>query len=84
MPVKLESSSTKSIYVLDMKDGQIAEIVSWSSSYKHIGRIVQRYKNNLICIGLQNESGWTDVFFAELPKECRVRILEKGEKIVIQ
>lgn len=71
------------ISVLDMKDGDIAIIVDWSSR-DHLGKIVQRYKDNLITVGKHSGEGWSSFFLTtdESPKR-RVRILPKGTLLEI-
>ena len=51
--VKLNKEKGNVINVLDMQDGQIAEIV-FSTLNSHIGRIVQRCGYHLIAIGYKS------------------------------
>lgn len=84
MPVKLAQPKVLSVNVSNMKDGQIAEIVGAPALHQDkLGRIVQRYKDNLITVGQPSGFGWTD-FFERKEGRFEVRILEAGEKIVIQ
>lgn len=87
MSVRLvENPVNKLIPVQSMKDGDIAVITCWDSSV-YIGRVVQRYYNNLICVGSNSRNGWSDIFSSPVEKpsnQCRVRLLEKGETLIIE
>jgi hypothetical protein len=77
--VKLEKESgEKELLMRDLEDGQMAEVID-SERPEYYGRIVQRYKNICVSLGLPEGNSWTDVQFNTL----RVRLLEDGEKIVI-
>lgn len=65
-----------------MEDGDIAEIVKWGINHIQIGKIVQRYKNNLIVIGSHSGAGWSDIFKPGVClDDCIVRILPPGTQI---
>lgn len=82
MPVQLsETTIPVSIQASELKDGEIAVILS-SPHKNHIGGIVMRYKRDLISIGEECGKGWSQ-FFPTSSSEIRVRVLEKGEQIVI-
>ena len=59
----------------DLKDGQIAEVMSDS----YAGRIIQRYKDNAVTIGQSSGHGWSMIDKNTL----QVRILEDGELMEI-
>jgi hypothetical protein len=67
------------IHVNEMKDGDVAVIISWSS-HEYVGRVVQRYGNYLLVLGANSGLGWGETFSSPRPlrPECRVRILPKG------
>jgi hypothetical protein len=70
-----ENTTTKLIEMKDLKDGQIAIVVGPSYS----GRLVQRYKDYGVAIGMGAGNGWTDVDKNTL----LVRVLTTGELIEI-
>lgn len=84
MSVVLERGKGDSIHIDDMKDGDIAEIVTRMPSGEHVGKIVQRIYQNLIIIGESGMNGWTGFFVTRTPKNRFVRILKDGEKLVIK
>ncbi len=61
----------------DLRDGQIAIIIE---DCIYNGRIIQRFGDDLITIGLPSGSHWTNVEGVTL----EVRILEDGELIRIK
>ena len=76
----LEKEPIEGIPVSMMKDGVIGVIVAWGFA-EYIGRVVQRHGNTLISIGMESNCVWDDI--DSLSPDCRVRVLEKGEKLVI-
>lgn len=71
--------------VKEMKDGQIATIVSWERSGVYVGQVVQRFGNHLVTLGEPIQCAWEDLF---LHKDasfnlCFVEILPKGTKLEI-
>ena len=81
MAIKLlKEEPIEGIPVWEMKDGEIGVIVAWGYA-GYIGRVVQRCKSVLINIGMESNRVWDDI--DNLPPTCRVRVLEKGEKLVI-
>lgn len=87
MGVKLvKDSKYNTISVLDMSDGDIAEIISWTNK-QYVGTIVQRYINVLITVGSSSGKAWTGIFDIDknssAAADCRVRLLVPGEKIEI-
>ncbi len=75
----VEEEKLKGIWVSDMKDGDVGVIVDCKIDC-YVGRIVQRYINVLITIGTSN-GHWSHIF--DLPKNFRVRVLEKGETLIV-
>jgi hypothetical protein len=67
----------ETIAMNELKDGQIAVIVDNFADYK--GRVVQRYGNNAVALGMSSDNGWTVVEWNTL----KVRVLEEGETLVI-
>lgn len=65
----------------DMKDGDVAEILSWHSEDLRPGDVVQRYKDIIIPIG---EPAYTTLLAAPISAVCfsnKVKILSKGTLI---
>jgi len=76
--IKLNEEKVKTLLAKDLKDGQLAVIVEEYSNYK--GRIVQKYDNHLVSIGLPTGNGWhagADVVTLE------VRVLQDGETLTV-
>jgi hypothetical protein len=76
--IKLNEEKVKTLLAKDLKDGQLAVIVEDYSNYK--GRIVQKYGDDLVAIGLPTGNGWS----------CRadevtleVRVLQDGETLTV-
>ena len=83
MSVKLTNQVIEDISVFEMKDGQIAVITNWGYIPEYVGRIVQRYGNNLIAIGMECVKAWPGFFNEEPDSRFRVRLLQPGETITI-
>jgi hypothetical protein len=76
--LKLKNEApVKTIKMNELKDGQIAVIVEDFHNYK--GRIVQRYEDDAVTLGMPSGNGWTNVGEVTL----KVRVLEEGETLVI-
>ena len=74
----------KTIPASQMNDGDIGVITSWNA-LDYIGRIVQRYRDLLITVGSPSGNGWERYFRSNDTKpRCRVRLLEKGETLVVE
>lgn len=73
------------MWIAEMEDGDVAVIVDWPY-YEYMGRIVQRYGQHLVHIGSPLLPGWRSAFDSQrrslFHKGCRVRLLEKGEKLI--
>jgi hypothetical protein len=76
----LKEEPPQGIHVSEMKDGDVAVIVAWEPD-KYLGQVVQRYENALIRVGMEHRFGWGNINC--LSPACRVRVLEKGEKLVV-
>ena len=76
----LKEEPIEGILVSEMKDGDVGVIVVWEPT-EYIGRIVQRHEDELISIGKAYKYRWNAIY--RLPSACRVRVLKKGEKLVI-
>ena len=83
MSVKLQSKLDEQlISVYDLKDGQIAEIITWPFNYK--GRIVQRIGDDLITIGGGFGRGFVSFYTSmKITEPAQVRVLNEGETLVI-
>lgn len=57
-----DTGSGQPIDVVDMKDGDIAVIVKWSQTKSYLGRVVQRYGELLVSIGLSSGQCFPTVF----------------------
>ena len=75
----VKKEKLKGIWVGDMKDGDVGVIVAWPPMSCYLDKIVQRHKNKLINIG--NSDWWHSC--CVIPKNCRVRLLEKGETLIV-
>lgn len=85
MSVYLDTQRKTRIPVTDMRDGQIAIIVAHQTNPNYIGRVVQHYGDTLITIGGKKEYSWSNPFANKSVGEImRVRLLEKGEHIIIE
>lgn len=87
MSVQLEKQDDGSICVFDMKDGQIGVLTHILSGDDKIfgnlcGLVVQRYSTILCVIGEKSEKSFPLAFFHR-NKNFRVRLLRKGEKIIV-
>lgn len=81
--MKIIEESKSEIPVLDMQDGHIGIITAWKWS-THVGDVVQRWGEHLICLGKGYTSSWPH-FFNETSVGFgnRVRILPPGSKLEI-
>ena len=69
--MKVLESVQNDIPLKSMKDGDIAIITCWNGSV-HIGKIVQRFGNSLVCLGKPSGNSWTDIFDAILMNESKL------------
>jgi len=80
----VKKENTEGIWVGNMKDGDIGVIIEWGSIIYCLGRIVQRYGNDLISIGMPSGDSWRVLTPSrELSSNCRVRLLKKDEVLVV-
>lgn len=77
MPVKLNSEIDKTIPIHQMKDGQLAVVISDSKRPELLQKAVQRVGNKLVVVG---ESMLYDIWENDI---FRVRLLEPGEALVV-
>lgn len=88
MSTELVNKVDDSIFALDLKDGQIAVTTAWIYN-KYVGSLVQRYKDDLICIGQDNTQSWKNVYniierdINTVWLLCKVRVLKDGELIKV-
>jgi len=78
--MKLQNQIQLDIPVSEMQDGQIGVITSWLHE-NYVGRIIQRHNDRLVTLQrkyLESFSAITD------SEKCRVRILQKGEVLIIE
>jgi len=80
--MKITSEITGNIVqVTEMSDGDIAIIEKWSNQKHYVGRVVQRYDNSLISLGLPQGKSWFELFRTKFEKDddqFMVRILPAG------
>lgn len=62
----------------ELKDGQLAIIID-TKFEDYYGRIVQRYGNSMVSIGLKKGNSWSDITYNTL----KVRVLDEGELLVV-
>lgn len=76
--LKLKEECPDTIMAKDLKDGQLAVITENYSNYK--GRIIQKYGDDLVSIGLESGNGWSG------GANCvtlAVRVLKDGEILTV-
>ena len=83
--LRLVGEKSQSVCVSEMKDGDIAIITMWTTGF-YIGRIVQRYGDYLLVIGAEAGLGWGKYFKISISYRdvCQVRILKKGETLIVE
>ena len=81
--LRLKDKSKSDVSVTEMKDGDIAIITDWPGG-GYVGWIVQRYGDDLITVGDNWGHGWSLFFKDDHSKQCRVRILESGDELVVE
>lgn len=70
--------------LLDMKDGDMAEVVNWHDTELEPGDIIQRYGDIIIPVGQPKGKSYSNLFNPPVSKVCqsnKVRILQKGTLI---
>jgi hypothetical protein len=87
--MKIITKADKSIPLREMKDGDIAKIVQWgsiksfSNDVLYYGEVVQRYRDDLLCVGKSSQHGWGKIFPDAFGDNYRVEILPKGTVLEI-
>lgn len=76
--LKLKEEYPNTIMAKDLKDGQLAVITETYSNYN--GRIVQKYGDDLVAIGLPTGNGWSN---GANVVTLTVRVLEDGEILTV-
>ena len=74
--LKLKEEYPDTIMAKDLKDGQLAVITETYSNYK--GKIVQKYGEDLVTIGMPTGNGWTNG-----ANVLTVRVLKDGEILTV-
>lgn len=72
-----DEQNQRVIPMSDLKDGQVAVIIDERHGYT--GRIVQRYGDDAITIGMPQGNGWTNIENVSL----LVRVLGEGETLTV-
>ena len=83
MSVALCDTVDCTVSVIMMKDGDIAIITEWPVYHEYVGRIIQRYGNHLISLGMSAAQAFTTVFSISDLSHYRVKILPQGTKFQI-
>lgn len=79
--VKLKNvNKENSIPVSKLRDGQIGIITEWGTNDGYKGMIIQKFNENLVCIGLNYENGWDNI---PQSTDCRVLIIGEGTELII-
>ena len=76
--LKLKEEYPDTIMAKDLKQGQLAVITESYSNYK--GRIIQKYGDDLVAIGLPTDNGWTN---GANVVTLAVRVLKDGEILTV-
>lgn len=84
MVVLHNSQSKKSVLPHEMIDGEIGIIIECQNNTQHVGKIVQRYKDDLICVGEGWGSGWTGNCKSEFGSSMKIEILPAGTLLEIK
>ena len=75
----VEQDMMQGIPVSQMQDGQVGVTVAWGNA-NCVGMVIQRHGKKLVAVGENFGQGWDGITECE---ECRVRILQPGERIEI-
>jgi len=76
--LKLSKENKGATLAKDLKDGQLAVVIENFNNYK--GRIVQKYGDDLVAIGMPTGNSWTE---GANVVTLLVRILEEGEILTV-
>jgi hypothetical protein len=83
--LKLVNSKSTDIPVTKMKDGDLAVITKWWQGNYYVGTIVHRYDELLIAVGKKSGESWRLLFNGDCKcDDCRVRLLTKGETLIVE
>ncbi len=75
-------NSTRGRRLSEMSDGDMGEVTMWQNRPDMIGKVVQRYADGIIVFGVYSGNCYPNIC-SESCNEYRVRILKKGEIIVV-
>ncbi len=70
----------------EMNDGEIGEIISWTSGLQQEGKIVQAHQDRLVVLGECSGDSYSSrntITEKDFP-QCKVRILEWGDELIYQ
>ena len=85
--MKVIKSISNDIPISELMDGRLAIITRWEISPGCEGRIVQRYGNALVSIGMNCGNAW-NIWFQSNPGRhddvCRVKVLEPGTQLEVE
>jgi vacuolar-type H+-ATPase catalytic subunit A/Vma1 len=81
MGVKLNKETSDIIYVSQMKEGKLYEVVNWEHT-SLLGKVIQRIKDDAIVIGSIERILAIDR--KTMPKCNQVQILKNGETLTIE
>ena len=80
--ITLKNKPDGTIHVDEMKDGDIAEIVSWAPP-ERIGQLVLRAGEAMIYFGILGTESHPNFFKSPTEASARVRILPPGTELFI-
>ena len=84
MSCRVVGEVVSAIPVQQLLDGQMAVIHKWGSCSKALGRVVQRYKDDLIVLGEPWGKCYQDITtYARSCLNCFVVVLPPGTKIEV-
>lgn len=81
---KVSDSQSSLCCLADMRDGDVAEILTWHHNNLSPGDVIQRYEDIIIPIGKKSGEAYTTLLTAPISPMCytnKVRILPKGTLI---
>ena len=78
-----EQQETRSISVVELQDGEIAEIVDVPVNPQLKGKLLQRYYDHLVLLGEPGELGWSDGA-VKCDATFRVRLVRPGTLLRIE
>ena len=81
---RVSDSQSSLCCLADMRDGDVAEILTWHHNDLSPGDVIQRYEDAIIPIGKTSGEAYTTLLTAPMSPVCysnKVRILRKGTLI---